>query len=271
MQTEPTAYDDAPTERFTRASRTRLQVGFVFARDRVDRTGLARALEHTLGRPVQLMRYGSYADLADAVTRALVDLAWLPPAVYVRVRATPGVRPVAVLERSGATGYRCALLVRTGTFESIDDVVGARAAWVDPWSAAGYLVPRAMLASRGLDLGRAIASERFAGSYDAAIDALTVRVADIAGAFCTVDRDGKLLDRGWSSVAPVRVLELSPPIPADLLCTTASISADGACDIEAALTAQGGWSIASAVGGTALATPEPGAYDRLARALQRRV
>ncbi len=203
------------------------------------------------------------------MTNAFVDLAWLPPAVYVRVRSTTGVRAVAVLERGGGRGYCCAILGRNGAFESHDEIVGARAAWVDPWSAAGYLVPRGMLAARGIDLARAFTAERFCGSYDSAVDQLTVRVADIAGAFCTVDDAGKILERGWSSAAPVRVLAISAPIPSDLLCTTAAISDDDALELEAALTGNGGWSIASAVGGSALSAPEPSAYDRFAHIVAR--
>jgi ABC-type phosphate/phosphonate transport system substrate-binding protein len=259
--------DDSPTERFRRVSRTELRAGFVFARDRIDRARLSRALEQALGRPVTLVRHGTYADLAEAASQGRVDLAWMPPAAYVRARRSGSIRAIAALERDGSSGYRCALLARTGTFAAIGELDQARAAWVDPWSAAGYLVPRGMIVGHELLLTRAIRAERFFGSYDSALDALTVRTADIAGAFCTVDANDKIVSAGWSSVAPVRVLGISPPIPSDLLCTTGAIGRAEGDDIEGALVSANGAAVAQALGGTGLALAVPSRYDALAHAL----
>lgn len=267
MQSGSIELDDSPTERFERVARATLRVGFVFARDRIERRTLAASLESALGRAIELVRHATYADLSAAVTRGAVDLAWLPPAVYAGSRGAGGVRAVAALVRGGETSYRSALLARTSAFATLDEIVHARAAWVDPWSAAGYLMPRALLASHGIDLSRAIASERFHGSYDSAIDALTARTADLTGAFCTVDAAGKVVERGWSQAAPVRVLAISPPIPSDVLCTTRTLS-EAECDVVAeALTGPAGASVGSSLGGTRLVVPEPRDYDLLAQAL----
>jgi ABC-type phosphate/phosphonate transport system substrate-binding protein len=264
------AFDDSPTDRFVRATPGQLRVGAVFTRGRVDGRVLGASLESALDRPVKLTRFTTYGDLAAAVMGGLVELAWLPPAVYLRARNTPGVRLVAMLERSGADAYRSALLGRSGRVESIARVRGARAAWVDPWSAAGYLMPRGVLASHGIDPSTALASERFCGTYDAAIDAVTVGNADLTAAFCTVDASGKLIERGWSEAAPVRVLEISPPIPSDVLCATASLSAFDAAGIESKLGGRAGAGVAGALGGTGLARPDAARYDALERALLRR-
>ena len=259
--------DDSPTARIRRAVRLRMRVGLVIARDRVDREALTRGLGLAMERPIHLIRYTRYTDLAEAVIQGSVDLAWLPPAVYAYVRQSERVRLVAAVQRSGTDGYRSALLARVGSAQGLDDLHGARAAWVDPWSAAGYLMPRAMIVAHGLDPKSTFASERFVGSYDAAIEALVARDADITGATCTVDARGKLVERSWSAVAPVRVLQISASIPSDVFCTTGTISCADAQDIEHALLGPNGPLIASTIGGTRLGSAEPAQYDALARAI----
>ena len=260
--------DQEDTARFRRTA-GRLRIGFVFTRKELDGTKLSGAIERVLGRPVDLVRAAAYTDLAEAVTESQIDLAWLPPAVYLHVRRGIGVRLAAMVERSGADDYRSALLCRTGTIETMDDLSGARAAWVDPWSAAGYLMPRALIRAHGLDPS-AILRERFVGSYDAALDALASREAEIAGAYCTVARDGRLLDQSWSPEARVRVLATSAPIPSDVICTTGALSSSDAIAIENALASDEARGIAHALGGTGLARPDPAHYDALDRAVGRR-
>jgi ABC-type phosphate/phosphonate transport system substrate-binding protein len=174
-----------------------------------------------------------------------------------------------MVERSGADGYRSALLCRTGTCETVTDVAGARAAWVDPWSAAGYLMPRAMIASDGLDPDASL-REKFVGSYDAAIDALDGRHAEIAGGYCTLAPDGRLLAQSWRADARVRVLALSAPIPSDVLCTTGALSSADSVAVESALARPEARLLARALGGTGLARPDPAHYDPLDRAIRPR-
>jgi len=256
------------TQRFRRPA-GRMRLGYVTVRKELDRDALARGLERTLNKRVELVRAATYTDLAELVTEGLVDLAWLPPAVYLHVRRGLGVRLAAMLERSGNDAYRSALLCRTGTYERILDVVGARAAWVDPWSAAGYLMPRALILAEGIDPNVAL-RETFVGSYDAALDALGAATAEIASGTCTTGHEGRILEQSWSPDARVRVLAVSSPIPSDVLCTTSAVSSGDAVMIESALRSSEAREIASALGGTGLAAPDPSHYDGLDRAIGRR-
>lgn len=246
-----------------------LRVGYVLARDRIRHEDLAASLEAALARPVRLLRYARYADLSEAMVQGFIDVGWLPPAVYVGARRAGTVRAVAVVERAGADRYRSVLLARSGVATSYRELHGARAAWVDPWSAAGYLMPRGMIAAQGFEPSRVLSSERFYGSYDAALDALVARTADITGAFCSVDRHGEITHRGWSTAVSVRLLDVSPPIPSDVLCTTASLTAAESAAIEHALLGASGAHVAAALGGSGLAVSDPRHYDALERALSR--
>jgi phosphate/phosphite/phosphonate ABC transporter binding protein len=255
--------------RTTCADATRVRVGYVLASERVRRDELAASLELALARPLQLVRYTRYAELSEAMVQGFVDVGWLPPAVYVTARRAAGVRAAAIVERGGGDRYRSALLARPHVVHTFADLRGARAAWVDPWSAGGYLMPRGLIAAQGIDPSRVLSSERFYGSYEAALDALVAGTADVAGAICQVDRAGTIVERSWSLAASVRVLQVSPPIPADVLCTSAHLSASEAHAIEASLVGARGEPVAKALGGTGLARPEPSHYDALERAISR--
>lgn len=67
----------------------------------------------------------------------------------------------------------------------------------------------------------------------------------------------------------VRVLEVSPPIPSDVLCTSASLAASEVASIEHALLGAGGGHVAAALGGSGLAPSDPSHYDALERAITR--
>src|SRR5204863_7068312 len=86
-----------------------------------------------------------YATLAARVRDGSIDIAWLPPIVLLRVgqAATPIVSLVRS-ERSGSGGgFETALVVRAdSTIHTVEGLRGMRAAWVDEWSAAGYVIPR---------------------------------------------------------------------------------------------------------------------------------
>ncbi len=149
----------------------------------------------------------SYKDLMASVREGGTDVAWIPPVVYAWL--AEAVDPVGCIVRGGKTSYAAALTVLPDSpITSVDDLKGARAGWVDPWSAAGYVVPRIELKRGGFD-PRGFASETFYGSHAAALRALRRRDCDVA---CTFD--------GAWLVAPaleVRVVERYGPIPTDVI------------------------------------------------------
>ncbi|MDB4938897.1 MAG: Phosphonate transporter phosphate-binding periplasmic component [Labilithrix sp.] len=124
----------------------------------------------------------SYRALAESVREGKSDVAWLPPVVYAWL--AEAVTPLGCIARGGSTSYAAALLAREGTkFGSVAELAGARAGWVDPWSAAGYVVPRIELAQTGLDPGSTFASETFYGSHREALAALARGDCDIAATY----------------------------------------------------------------------------------------
>ena len=198
--------------------RASYRVGILVMQTRAETADVVAAFESALDAQVQLSRYMHYAEIVDALAEQDIDLAWLPPVAYVRGRQQGAAELLLSIERSGDLHYACALVGRKGVVDSYEDVPGRDAVWVDAWSAAGYLMPRAMLRAKGIEPDRSLASQGFLGSYPAALEALAMGRADVTAAHCGVDEFGVIVRAAWNEVHPVTVLDVSEPIPGDTIC-----------------------------------------------------
>jgi ABC-type phosphate/phosphonate transport system substrate-binding protein len=183
---------------------------------------LAAALSARAGRTVRSFVVDDYDRLLHDLLGGAVDVAWMPPLPAGRALAG-GASVAAVCRRDGQTTYRAALLVR------LDDPVAglgalsaARAAWTDPESASGHLFPRLHLRGLGLDLDRALASERFFGSATAACAAVANGEADlcacpISEAHASDEKEALRYVGRWFTAASwrLRVLGVTDSIPPD--------------------------------------------------------
>lgn len=139
------------------------------------------SLSRRLGRAVHVEVARSYQDLERRVLDGEVDLAWAPPVLC--GRAEPTARLILQAVRGGRSTYRAALIGRQADRLAVGDLAGTRAAWVDPFSTAGYLLPRAFLRSHGADPDRLFGAQRFAGSYRSALLAVIAGEAELAPIF----------------------------------------------------------------------------------------
>jgi phosphate/phosphite/phosphonate ABC transporter binding protein len=159
----------------------------------------------------------SYRRLIEQCALGMVDLVWLPPIPALRATSAGHVRPIALPIRDGASSYHAALFVRGDSrIRSVEDLVRLRAAWVDPQSAAGYLIIRAQLQKLGVNLKHAFKNDLFVGSHDAVAAAVTSGQADIGASYAYFHEDGRLRRAGWGA-ADVRVVLRAGPIPSDLI------------------------------------------------------
>jgi ABC-type phosphate/phosphonate transport system substrate-binding protein len=197
---------------------------------------LTASIALVAARPAAARVFGRYDELLDALPD--LDLAWLPPMVSYRAIERGLMVPLALPVRAGRTSYAAAVFARpNGGPRRLEDVVAARAAWVHPQSTAGYLLPRIMLESRGIDPNHAFAIEDHLGSHDAVVRAVLEGRADVGATFAYVDepnmiwRATKGADQpevrhaGWGDAA-VRVLALFGPIPVDMLAASPRVGAD---------------------------------------------
>jgi phosphate/phosphite/phosphonate ABC transporter binding protein len=174
-------------------------------------------------------RFDSYTDIARALRDNEVAVAWLPPLMALALEADSIVHPLALPVRHGRTTYQSALIVPRAAAHDVLALKGKRVAWVHPESAAGYLVPRLMLSSRGIDPSTFFGTETFYESHDLVVDALIAGLADVAGTFCSIDPDtGNVISSAWtmhdgSYSPPVEIVMRSNSIPHDVVVVHTSL------------------------------------------------
>lgn len=190
----------------------------------------------------------------------------MPPVAYVRARRASGLRLLftALRAEGTAAGYHAALLGRRGSVERIEDARGKRAAWVDGWSAAGYLVPRALLVRAGIAVDADLAAQGFVGGHQAVIEALTRGTADLGGTYCHM-REGRIVGP-FTGHPEIEVLAVSEPIPGDTWCAGPAVSAPEA-EAIGVLMLEASSIIAPLIAARDLSPGDPAYYDGLERAL----
>ena len=77
------------------------------------------------------------------------------------------------------------LLCRADHPLTLDTLQGTKASWCDRDSVGGYLLPVALLRSKGLDPRKLFVSQAFSGSYQASLDALLKGEADLTSVFAS--------------------------------------------------------------------------------------
>lgn len=186
-------------------------------------------MSERLARPLELLYCPGYEALARAVEGGKVDCAWLPPVPFVKVDPSL-VAPLLAVERGRQIGFKSALVVRSdSTYQRVEDLRGVRAAWVDAWSASGFVVPRVGLKRMGIDPRRFFRVEAFYGSHTAALRAVIDGAADVTGTHARPKASGdEGFEGSWTLVEGVamRVLRTFGDVPADLICVRPSLDED---------------------------------------------
>jgi phosphonate transport system substrate-binding protein len=148
----------------------------------------------------------SYEALVKDLLSGKVDAAWAPPFVCARIEAM-GIRVLVRGVRHGASSYRAALLCRSESPLTLNTLGGRTAAWADRDSVGGYLLAMAYLRSKGIDPNKVFASQLFAGSYKAAVEAVLNEQADVTSVFAPASKNGSART-GLHEVIPGREKEL---------------------------------------------------------------
>ena len=167
------------------------------------------------GLTLERKPWPSYRELMGSVREGTSDVAWLPPVVYAWL--AEGVAPLGSIARGGETTYAAALVTLDGSkVRGLDDLRGARAGWVDPWSAAGYVVPRLELAK---DASAVFRSEAFYGSHRDTLLALAKGDCDVVGTYARLSAAEGEPEGAWSELddVKVRLITTFGSIPPDVI------------------------------------------------------
>jgi phosphate/phosphite/phosphonate ABC transporter binding protein len=173
----------------------------------------------------------SYEELAKRAYKRAVDLAWMPPLPFIALERKKRAIPLVTHHRGGSTQFHAVIVVRGDTrIRSPQGLKGKRAAWVDPHSAAGFVVPRVQLAALGLDPRTSFAEERFYGTHEAVIRAVVGGRADFGATYARVDRAGEVVHGPWADLPgaeeATRVLAAFGSIPSDVLVARSDLDDD---------------------------------------------
>jgi serine/threonine protein kinase/ABC-type phosphate/phosphonate transport system substrate-binding protein len=192
-----------------------------------DDPSIGEALGKPMGVPVVVLRFGGYDELLEALRERRIEAAWTSPVAFVRASAAGLARGTLSVLRGGQTSYVSVLLghrERAPTLEA-RALRGKRAAWVDRWSAGGYLMPRRILRERGLDPNTLLRAQASVMSYDAVLACLRAGTADVGGIFGWRNQDGSVWHLGAKDPS-LTVLAVSDPIPSDVLAMRADLPED---------------------------------------------
>ncbi len=148
------------------------------------------------GHEIVAMPQDAYDAVAQAVHKGELDLAWVSPIPFIALLRNESVIPLASPQRGGMH-YHGALVVSADTpIGELSALVGRRAAWVDRYSAAGFVVPRIELAKVGIDKTN-LGPQKFYGSHSAAMHAVANGEADFGATFVRLAPNGAIVGGPW--------------------------------------------------------------------------
>lgn len=168
-------------------------------------------LEKSLNKRVELVVTTDYSSMIEAMRHGRLDLAYFGPLSYVLARQKSEIEPFVALKTKGSTTYQSVVIANSAAgVNRIEDIKGKNMAYGDKASTSSHLIPKSVLAAKGLDVSRDY-KEHFVGSHDAVALAVQNGHAQAGGLSRPIFES--LLERKMVSLDKVKVLEYSKPFP----------------------------------------------------------
>ncbi|MBW2454653.1 MAG: phosphate/phosphite/phosphonate ABC transporter substrate-binding protein [Deltaproteobacteria bacterium] len=183
-----------------------------------------------VGLPVRHHCAASPEALASVLATGQAQFGWVSPTLLLLSRQLATMVPLLSVVRQGAAYFHAVIFAAADSgIAGVGDLVGKRAAWVAPTSASGYLVPRLVLARKGVDVTCLFASERFYKSHGAVAVAVLDGSADVGATYAHFEQGDPalpLIRAGYHDAVPnaeAMLLAASGPIPADMIVANPSV------------------------------------------------
>ena len=172
---------------------------------------LEEYLEKAIGKEIELVVTTDYSSMIEAMRHGRLDLAYFGPLSYVLARQKSDIEPFAALKSKGSVTYQSVLIgnIAAGIVKS-EDAKGKNVAFGDKASTSGHLIPKSVLAEKGMLAGKDY-QEHFVGNHDAVAVAVQNGHAQVGGMSRPIFES--LIERKIIDPAKVRVLEYSKPFP----------------------------------------------------------
>jgi phosphonate transport system substrate-binding protein len=172
---------------------------------------LERYLEQTLGKRIELIVTTDYSSMIEAMRHGRLDLAYFGPLSYVLARQKSEIEAFAALAKKGSTTYQSVVIANAGAgVDRVEDIKGKNMVYGDKASTSSHLIPKSVLAGKGLDAGQDY-KEHFVGSHDAVAIAVQNGHAQAGGLSRPIFES--LVERKIISLDKVKVLTYSKPFP----------------------------------------------------------
>ena len=172
---------------------------------------LKEYLEKTLGKKIELIVTTDYSSMIEAMRHGRLELAYFGPLSYVLARQKSEIEPFVALKTKGSTTYQSVVIANSAAgINRIEDIKGKNMAYGDKASTSSHLIPKSVLAEKGLDVGRDY-KEHFVGSHDAVAIAVQNGHAQAGGLSRPIFES--LVERKVIDSAKVKVLDYSKPFP----------------------------------------------------------
>ena len=168
-------------------------------------------LETALGKKIELVVTTDYSSMIEAMRHGRLDLAYFGPLSYVLARQKSEIEPFVALKAKGSTTYQSVVIANAASgVKRIEDIKGKDVAFGDKASTSSHLIPKSVLAEKGLEAGRDY-QEHYVGSHDAVAMAVQNGHAQAGGLSRPIFES--LVERKIIDPARVTVLEYSKPFP----------------------------------------------------------
>ncbi len=185
---------------------------------------LSDYLTKKTGMLVEITILSRYGNIVERFTAEKMDGAFFGSftgaLAIEKLGVVPLARPVNLDNTSHYRGY--IFVRRDSAIRTASDMKGKKMAFVEKATTAGYIFPRAYLREHGVtDLDHFFSDSFFAGSHDAAINAVLNGKADVGAAkhsiYDRVRKDDPRIDR------ELLIIAKSPWVPSNGLCVRKNI------------------------------------------------
>lgn len=172
---------------------------------------LKKYLEEQLGKKIELVVTTDYSSMIEAMRHGRLDFGYFGPLSYVLAKSKSEIEAFAGLSEKGNTTYNAVVIanVQAG-INSIEAIAGKDMAFGDPASTSSHLIPKSMLAEKGLVHGKDY-KEHFLGAHDAV--ALTVQNGKAQAGGLSKPIFESLVEKGIIDPGKVKVVAVSKPFP----------------------------------------------------------
>ena len=185
---------------------------------------LESSLTNELATEVRVRVAHDYGELQRDTLAGAAELVWAPSAVIAQL---DDARAILRAVRGGHGHYHSALIALGRRKLTLSTLNRARAAWVDPLSAGGYLLPLAWLRGQGIEPNLVFDRQDFLGSHRAVVDAVLEGDYDVC-AVSTPSREPDALQKclafyAGAAAHQLTVLGVSDAAPTDALVLTTKL------------------------------------------------